>query len=106
MWVVFACAVIAVLVSLVASIGLARANPRQSIPQAGNRRIGVFVGAWVVVVAAVIVAVVEGPHPAGGLATLVTVVALAPLTVVMLRHNGEVRRRDAASGNGAERRGR
>lgn len=82
----------AVVISLVASVGLARANPNQRIPQAGNRRIRLFTGAWVVVLAAVVTAVIEGPHPSG---LLVPTLAVAPLTVVMLWHNAGVTRRNA-----------
>ncbi|MGZ4617525.1 MAG: hypothetical protein ACXV3F_02120 [Frankiaceae bacterium] len=102
MWVVVGAVIAAVGISLVASVGLSRANPGQAIPQAGNRRVGLFVCAWILVVAAIGAAIIEGPHPAGGLVVLIPSLALAPLTVVMLRHNAAVRRRDAHSDEDAD----
>lgn len=89
----------AVVISLVASVGLARANPSQGIPQAGNRRIRLFAGAWLMVIAAIGTAVIEGPHPSG---LRVPILAIAPLTVVMLWHNAGVRRRAAHSDQAAD----
>jgi hypothetical protein len=55
-----------------------------------------------VVLAAVGAVVIDGPQPAGALVVLMPLLSLAPLTVVMLRHNAEVKRRDTEAARGAD----
>jgi hypothetical protein len=84
--------ILAVAISLGASVALARANPTAPIPQEGNRGIGLFTVAWVLVCACLVGVLIAAEHLGLILALVVATVAIAPLTIVRRKHNAAVRR--------------